>query len=102
MRAKVITLWNKFTSKHKGCQVPHIYKFTLRYVDGYKQFEIHDCGLFTLKAIEYWDGHNLPNLMELDELKLRKLVVAERFHSPVSKLQHKTVFPSKGKEKIAQ
>ena len=40
VRAKVITLWNKFTSKHKGCQVPHIYKFTLRYVDGYKQFKM--------------------------------------------------------------
>ena len=61
----------------------------------------HDCGLFTLKAIEYWDGHNLPNLMEFDELKLRKLVVVEWFHSPANKLQHKTAFVSKGKAKIA-
>ena len=38
VRAKVITLWNKFTSKHKGCQVPLIYKFMLKYIDGYKQF----------------------------------------------------------------
>ena len=62
----------------------------------------HDCGLFTLKAMEYWDGENLPNLMELDELKLRKLVLTEWFHSPVNKLQYKATFLYKEKGKIAQ
>jgi len=52
--------------------------------------------------MEYWDGENLPNLMELDELKLRKLVLTEWFHSPVNKLQYKATFLYKEKGKIAQ
>ena len=36
-RVKIITLWRKFTAKHKGCKVPTIYTFRLQYVEGYKQ-----------------------------------------------------------------
>ena len=59
----------------------------------------HDCGLFTLKAIEHWDGHNLPNMMEFDEMKLRKRVLLEWLQSPANKLENKTELFSKGKAK---
>ena len=62
----------------------------------------HDCGLFTLKAIEHWDGVNLPNLTEFDEMKLRMKVLAEWFYSPANKLEHKSAFVSKGKAKMSQ
>ena len=61
----------------------------------------HDCGLFTLKAIEHWDGHNLPNMMEFDEMKLRKQVLLEWLQSPANKLENKTELFSKGKGKMA-
>ena len=59
----------------------------------------HDCGLFTFKAIEHWNGHNLPNIMEFDEIKLRKRVLLEWIQSPANKLENKTELFSKGKEK---
>ena len=37
----------------------------------------HDCGLFTLKAIEYWDGSWLPKIIGSSEVNLRKQVLHE-------------------------
>lgn len=61
----------------------------------------HDCRLFTLKAIEYWEGSKLPILKEFDEFKLRKLILAEWFNSPANNIESKSAFVAKGKEKIA-
>ena len=38
VRAKVITLWNKYTSKVQGCKIPTIYNFETQFIEGYKQF----------------------------------------------------------------
>ena len=38
VRAKVITLWNKYTSKVEGCKIPTIYNFETQFIEGYKQF----------------------------------------------------------------
>ena len=38
VRAKVITLWNKYTAKVEGCKVPTIYNFEPQFIEGYKQF----------------------------------------------------------------
>jgi len=51
--------------------------------------------------MEHWDGHNLPNMMEFDEMKLRKRVLHEWLHSPANKLENKTELFSKGKGKMA-
>ncbi|PVH32163.1 hypothetical protein PAHAL_9G336200 [Panicum hallii] len=60
---------------------------------------IHDCGLFTLKAIEYWDGCKLPNLKEFDKFTMRKQILAKWFHSPANKIERKSDFCLEGKGK---
>ncbi|CAN6243077.1 unnamed protein product [Urochloa humidicola] len=37
------------------------------------QFGTHDCGLFTILAIQHWDGQRLPDIIGYNELKLRKM-----------------------------
>jgi len=38
VRAKIITLWKKYTAKHNGCIVPNIFSYELRFISGYRQF----------------------------------------------------------------
>ena len=45
---------------------------------------------------------HLPNAMELDELKLRKQVITERFYSVANKIKYKSIFHLRGKGKDAQ
>ncbi|RLN25651.1 hypothetical protein C2845_PM07G03620 [Panicum miliaceum] len=73
VRAKIITLWKKYTAKHDGCTVPAVFNYEIQFITRYRQFGIHDCGLFTLKAMELWDGSRLPKIIGSSEINLRKL-----------------------------
>jgi hypothetical protein len=53
--------------------------------------------LFTLKAIEYWDGSRLPKLIGYNEMKLRKNVLFECVNNPTNKIDWRNVFFSKSK-----
>jgi hypothetical protein len=55
--------------------------------------------LFTLKAIEYWDGSRLPKLIGYNEMKLRKDVLFECVNSPTNKIDRRNMFFSKSKVK---
>ncbi|CAN6289143.1 unnamed protein product [Urochloa humidicola] len=94
VRAMLIHQWNKVTSKHPGCTIPKIYAFELEFVEmptTFKQFGIHDCGLFTIKAIQYWNGSRLPELIGYDEMKLRKEVLFDCINSSANEVDWRHV-----------
>ena len=59
----------------------------------------HDCSLFTLKTMQYWDGSTLPRLKGLNDLKLRKEMFFQWINSPIYKIDWKDVFSSDEKKK---
>ncbi|CAL5086231.1 unnamed protein product [Urochloa decumbens] len=91
--AKVVSMWVKVTKNHPGCTVPAIFRHHLDYIDrppSFTQFGSHDCGLFTLMAIQYWDGKRLPDLIGFDEMKLRKHVLFEIINNSANMINWKS------------
>ncbi|RCV21181.1 hypothetical protein SETIT_4G117900v2 [Setaria italica] len=89
VRAKVITLWKKYTAKHMGCTVPTIYLFELEFITGFKQWNAMQC----------WDGSRLPKLIGYGEFKLRKDMLFEWINSPTNKIDWRNCLLSKMKSK---
>ncbi|KAJ1256793.1 hypothetical protein BS78_K311300 [Paspalum vaginatum] len=82
---KIVTLWRTHTENQLiGCTIPQIYNFKTEFVNEprFKQFSTHDCGLFTLKAIEHWDGVKLPQIRGNDEINSRRRMLCEWIRSP--------------------
>ncbi|KAJ1265028.1 hypothetical protein BS78_08G046800, partial [Paspalum vaginatum] len=75
---EIITLWCTHTGNQPGCTIPQIYYFKTEFINEPR----HDCGLFTLKAIEHCDGVKLPEIRGNDEINLRRRMLCEWIRSP--------------------
>ncbi|CAO2146193.1 unnamed protein product, partial [Urochloa humidicola] len=55
------------------------------------QFGTHDCGLFTILAIQHWDGRRFPGIIGYDDSKLRKDVLFQIINNSVNKVDWRDV-----------